>query len=118
MRPKFSTHLLDETVKRERKEREELRSYLIKRLFDILDKLSLEVPFKEAYLFGSIAKPYRFLKDSDIDIGFVGLRDKDFFKVMSFISREIGVDVDVIQLEGHKLTEKIKKEGIKWIKKN
>ncbi|MEW6102643.1 MAG: hypothetical protein AB1630_02300 [bacterium] len=118
MKQGFSTHLLDEAIERQRQEQEELRLYLIKKLFAILDKLNQEVFFKEAYLFGSIDKPHGFLKNSDIDIGFIGLRDEEFFNVMSYLSREIGIDVDVIQLEGHRLSEKIKKEGIKWMRKN
>jgi len=118
MSTRFSTYLLDEVIERERDEREKLRFHLIEKLFDTLRKLQLEISFKEAYLFGSIAKPFKFSKDSDIDIGFVGLMDGDFFKAMSFISREIGRDVDIIQLETHRLAEKIKKEGIKWIRKD
>ncbi len=53
---------------------------LIKKLFNTLDTLSREIPFKEAYLFGSIGKPYRFSKDSDVDIGFLGLKDEHFLR--------------------------------------
>lgn len=118
MCPGFSTHLLDEAIEKEEREREEMRSQLIRKIFDILKKLHWEVPFDGAYLFGSITKPYQFLRYSDIDIGFMGLKDEDFFKTMSFISRELGRDVDVIQLENHRLTEKIKKEGIQWTGKD
>ncbi len=114
---KFATPLLDQALERERREREELRLRLIEKLFHVLDMLSLEVPFQEAYLFGSIVKPYRFSGYSDVDIGFVGLQNEHFFKTMSFISGEIGVDVDIIQLEGHRLAEKIKKGGIRWTRK-
>jgi predicted nucleotidyltransferase len=114
----FSTTLLDQALEREKKEREELRLQLIEKLFNTLDKLRQEIPFQGAYLFGSIVKPYRFSKGSDVDIGFTGLNDKYFFKAMSFISREVGIDVDVIQLEGHRLAEKIKKDGIRWTRKD
>lgn len=117
MMEKFETDLLDSILERKRREQEEFRLQLIKKLFDTLDKLSQEIPFKEAYLFGSIGKPYRFTKESDVDIGFLGLKDEHFFKAMSFISREIGVDVDILQLENHRLAKKIKKEGIKWTKR-
>ena len=43
---------------------------------------------------------------------------RDFLKAASFISSEIGRKVDVIQLEGFRFAEKIKKEGIKWKPKN
>lgn len=118
MSTRFSTYLLDEVIERERDDCEKLRFYLIEKLFDILRKLQLEISFKEAYLFGSIAKPFKFSKYSDIDIGFIGLMDGDFFRAMSFISREIGRDVDVVQLEEHRLAKKIKKESIQWTRKD
>jgi predicted nucleotidyltransferase len=118
MCPRFSTYLLDEVVERKRKDREKFRLHLIEKLFDTLRKLRVEVSFHEAYLFGSISRPYKFSGTSDIDIGFTGLKAEDFFKAMSFISREIGRDVDVVQLEGHRLAEKIKRDGIKWTAKD
>ena len=117
MNKRFATPLLDLALEREKKAQEELRLQLIQKLFNILDKLRREIPFEEAYLFGSIVRPYKFLEGSDVDIGFIGLKDDHFFKTISFISREVGVDVDVVQLEGHRLAEKIKKDGIKWTRK-
>jgi len=118
MKNRFSTDLLDLILEQEKKEREELRLQLLEKLFNTLDKLHCEIPFEEAYLFGSIIKPYKFQKDSDVDIGFIGLKDEHFFKAMSFISREISRDVDVIQLEGYRLAEKIKRDGIRWTMKD
>jgi predicted nucleotidyltransferase len=114
---RFSTHILDEAIEQKNKKREKLRLQLMEKLFETFDKLSSDISFNEAYLFGSITKPYKFTEESDIDIGFIGLKDEYYFKAMSCISREIRADVDVIQLEGHRLAEKIKKEGIKWIRK-
>lgn len=118
METKFSTYLLDAAIERKRRAREEFRLQLIEKVFNALNKLAVDIPFKEAYLFGSIVKPHKFMKDSDIDIGFVGLKDDHFFRVISFISSEIGVDIDVIQLEGHRLEDKVKEKGIRWIKKD
>jgi len=115
---KFETPVLDIALERKKREREELRLQLIKNLFDIFGKLRQDVPFEDVYLFGSIVRPYKFTEGSDVDIGCTGLRDEYFFKVMSFISREAGVDVDIIQMEGHRLAEKIKKDGIKWTKES
>jgi len=114
MNMKFPTPLLDSSLERKKQEREAFRLEMLGRLFHILERLSEDIPFKEAYIFGSLSKPLKFFEDSDIDIGFVGLADGDFFKAIAFLSREIGKDVDVVQLEGQRLAEKIKKEGIKW----
>ncbi|MEW6482033.1 MAG: nucleotidyltransferase domain-containing protein [bacterium] len=118
MKTKFSTYFLDATIEDKKKKGEDLRVRLIEKVFNALNKLSIEIPFKEAYLFGSIVKQGRFMKDSDIDIGFLGLKDYNFFKAMSFISSEVGVDVDIVQLEGHRLKNKVKKEGIRWIRED
>ncbi len=117
-RMKFSTHILDEFLKRKRSENEKLRQQVIEKINEILEELSKKKLFEEAYIFGSITKPFVFGKNSDIDIAFTGLKDKDFFLVMSTISNELGRDVDVIQLENHRLAEKIKKEGIRWRRKD
>ena len=72
--------------------------------------------FKEAYLFGTTTKPYRFYENSDVDIGFIGLRDEDFFPILAYLSRRLQRDVDILQLEYHHLKDKIKREGIQWMR--
>lgn len=114
----FPTTLLDSAIARKIKTQEELRLKVIKKVFAVLDKLALKIHFDDAYIFGSAAKPFRFYEGSDLDIGFVGLEDKYFFKAMSFISQEAGLETDIIQLEGHRLAEKIKREGIRWKKRD
>ena len=114
---RFSTHLLNRALLREREEREAQRQKQIALVFKALDALSRLISFDQAYIFGSLAKPHRFFKGSDVDIAFVGLKDEDFFQAIAFLSRELGRDVDVLQLEEHPLRDKIVREGIKW-KKN
>ena len=77
-------------------------------------ELGGEIAFDEAYLFGSVSKPFRFSESSDIDIGFVGLDNRHFFKVMSYLSEETGHDVDIVQIEDHRLADKIKRGGVRW----
>lgn len=109
-------YLVTEKKKKEREEAEVLRQKLLCEVKNLLSDFSRVIPFQEAYIFGSLVKPGRFFVDSDIDIAFYGLQDKNFIKAISFLSGHLGRDVDVVQLEGYRLEEKIKKEGIKWIK--
>src|SRR3990172_4375761 len=111
----YITTLLDEAVEKERMERETQRLRLLEKLCDALDRGHKEIDFDDAYIFGSVTKPFRFSEISDIDVGFVGLDDRDFFKMMSYLSAETGVDVDIVQLEDHRLADKVKREGIRWI---
>jgi predicted nucleotidyltransferase len=114
----YVTTLLDEVIEKKRKEREDLRLHVIAQILKAIDGLSGEITFDEAYLFGSVTKPFRFVESSDIDIGFVGLDDRHFFEAMSYLSEEAGRDVDVVQLEDHRLADKIKKGGIRWKRKD
>jgi uncharacterized protein len=110
--------LLDEVIEKNRKRQEEFRLGVIEKILAAIDKLSEEIAFEEAYLFGSVTKPFRFSERSDIDIGFTGLDNRHFFRVMSYISEEAGRDVDIVQLEDHRLAAKIKKGGIRWRRKH
>ena len=109
-----STALLDKAIAEKRESQERLRLRMIRKALKAVDELGKEIAFEEAWLFGSITKPFRFSERSDVDIAFAGLDDKDFFAVMSFLSEKTGHDVDVVQLEGHRLADKIKKGGIRW----
>lgn len=115
---KFSTYLLDKVIAISQEKREQQRAERLAALLTALEQLSKLIPFEEAYVFGSLTKPYRFSPNSDIDIGFIGLRDVDFFPAMAFLSRELGRDVDFLQLEGHRLKEKVISEGIRWKRKD
>jgi len=109
-----STAILDEVIEKEKTDQENQRLNTIRTITRVLDDLSGIIDFQEAYLFGSITKPFRFSEKSDIDIGFIGLSDRDFFKAMSIINEKTGLNVDIVQLEGYRLQEKILREGAKW----
>jgi hypothetical protein len=107
-------HLIAEKRKKGREAAQKLREKLLSDIDEALLELSKLIPFQEAYIFGSITRPHGFLPDSDVDMAFYGLRNEDFFKAISFLSRRLEKDVDVVQLEGHRLEEKIKSQGIRW----
>ena len=113
----FSTYLLDRATRARREANERKRLELLDVALLSLNRLSREVGFEVAYLFGSVTKPYHFSGSSDIDVGFIGLKDEDFFRAMAFLSHELGTEVDIVQLESYRMTGKIKKEGIKWRRK-
>lgn len=106
------TAILNEHREKRRRQAEDLRIQMLARVRTAVSELSKAVYFEDAYVFGSILRP-SFSDDSDIDIAFTALKDKDFFKTMAFLSDRLGRDVDIVQLEGHRLREQIIKEGIK-----
>lgn len=118
MSGRFSTHLLDAVLEKKRKEQDEIWEKIMAQTFAALEQLAQSIKFKEAYIFGSLVKPGQFLPGvSDVDVAVVGLEDADFFPAAAFLSSELGIDVDLIQLERHPLAKTIKEEGIRW-KKN
>lgn len=112
------TYLLDKVLQRKSIERERLRLASIEKAKKILKEMSKSIGFEKVYLFGTITKPYRFSEGSDIDIAFVGLKDEDFFSALAYLSRNLGRDVDILQLEKHRLREKIIREGIVWTRQD
>jgi len=115
----WSTDLLDAALAKKKQKREQLRKQLLALAMQTFDKLAQEISFEQAYIFGSVSRPHGFDELSDLDVAFMGLKDEDFFKAMAFISREVGRDnVDVVQLEGHRLAEKVMREGIPWKRKD
>lgn len=112
------TELLENYLKAVEVKKEEKRLELLRRTLDALDQLSREINFKKAYVFGSVLKKKKFYYDSDIDIAVLGLKDEDFFYFMSRAAEILGRDVDVAQLEKHRLKDKIMKDGLLWIRQN
>jgi len=107
----------DIAIQEKQEKREEERKRILQRTFDALNLLAREVKFSKAHIFGSLVCPYKFRDDSDVDIGFFGLADEDFFRAIALLSNEIGRDVDVIQLENHPLKDRIQTAGIiEWTK--
>lgn len=108
-----------EAVKERSVRNESLRKEALSKIFDAINHLREKIKFDDAFVFGSVARPNSFYEDSDIDIGFINLRDEDFFYSISYLSEKLGREVDVLQLESvKKLYKKVVKEGIKWTKKN
>ena len=98
--------------KKKKLQREVLRKDIIVKIQEAFSELEKTLHFKEVYLFGSVLTPY-FSEDSDIDIAFSGLKNNDFFKAMRLLSDYTGRDIDIVQLESHRLKGKIIKEGVK-----
>ena len=113
----FQFQILEKKLRERKEKSERLRLAILKKIEETLAEASTRIKFDEAYIFGSVTKPGRFGEDSDIDIGFYGLSDQDFFKMAAYLSLELGREVDVVQLEGHRLEQKVKAEGIRWRKK-
>jgi uncharacterized protein len=112
----FKTTLLDQRLRQKQRENEKLRQQTLRRVLDLLPQLATEYRFNHAYVFGSVTKKGRFSPYSDIDIAIEGLDNQQYFKFMADRSGRLEREVDVIQLEKHRLREEIKETCIEWNK--
>ena len=106
--------LLEKALKRKKKIKEKERQRILFNIKIILEKMHNKIPFETAYIFGSITKSDNFNEKSDVDIAFSRLPKDKLFESIAYLSRELMIDVDVIEIERSPLKEKILKEGINW----
>lgn len=115
----MSFWLLDKIIDKKRKEEELERKKLLEKVNCALEELRKKIKFDQAYIFGSITKPYRFIPTSDIDICFSGLDIRDFFRAWSFLSQYLAKDnIQIIRMEEIDFKDKILRSGIRWRKKD
>ena len=102
--------------KKNSEKNEKLRKKAIETISQALKDFKNEFIFEEAYIFGSVTKPYKFKKPSDIDIAFTKLDRDKLFLAVSFLRRYFERNVNVVHLEDVHFQKKIVKEGIRWKK--
>lgn len=112
MTARFSTALLDQAHSRQSQEQEETRLRTLERLRQAVERLP--VPYESAVPFGSITHQRRFGPSSDIDLGVLGLADEHYFIAKRYLEHELSRDVDLIQLEHHRMRDTILKGGSVW----
>lgn len=100
-----------EKLKREEFSRREKKRK--KTLADVLGSLKLYFSSKKVskvYLVGSVLKKGAFYDFSDIDIAVEGLAE-DYFRTVSELETLLDNEVDLVELEGHRLRGEIEKWG-------
>lgn len=112
----FKTTLLDRRLREKQRANEKLRQETLQRVLKLLPQLAARYGFQHAYVFGSVTHKGRFRPQSDLDIAIEGLDDQHYFKFMADLYNRLEREVDVIQLERHRLQEQIKETGFEWTK--
>lgn len=99
---------------KERAEREETRKGALKELDAALKLLSAKYHWHEVYILGSLCRPGRFGRDSDVDIGIDGLASNDLYRFVGELSALLDREVDVVRLEEMRLADAIRRKGKAW----
>ena len=110
--------LTDRIIKEQKADRERERRQVLSSVKDVLEELAPKYRFSRAYIFGSIVKPGKFRRDSDVDIAIFELKDEDFFRLMAEISRKLERNVEICQMEtvDERLRRSIE-EGMLWTRR-
>ena len=91
---------------------------MINKILNALPELSEKYGFEQASLFGSLIRKGRFTKKSDIDIAVSGLPNEVYFKLLCELAEFLGREVDLVEIERLRFSEKILKGGIVWKKQS
>ncbi|QJA06349.1 nucleotidyltransferase domain-containing protein [Thermosulfurimonas marina] len=99
---------------KEKARREALRQKVLSRTQRALGELYSRIPFRRAFIFGSLVRPGAFGDHSDVDIALEGLPPERFWEAVALLSEILEREVDVLPLEEARFRKKIEKEGILW----
>ena len=117
MEEKFDSEAAKEFLlareEKEKKQREEDRKAVLQKVTAILKK-EFKGSAVEAYLIGSILRPFGFSSHSDIDIVLKNYKG-DRFEFWARLEREIGRRIEIIPFETCRFQEFVLKDGLKVI---
>jgi len=103
----FKTTRLDRRWREKRRENEKRRQQTLQRVLELLPRLAQRYGFHHAYILGSVTKKGRFRQNSAIDLAIEGLGDEKYFTFWAEVSDKFNREVDVIQIEKHRLEKNI-----------
>ena len=109
----FDTSLRDKAVRKAAERREQSRLQVIRATESALSELAAGAGIREAYLFGSVTRPYGFRDESDVDMA-VASTVRVSVALAAKLSRRIGREVHIVELDGSLVAERAKREGVLW----
>jgi uncharacterized protein len=116
MSGRFSTEILDLAKQNRREERELLRSATLELLERSLAKSP--IPVEEAFVFGSLVRPFSFDSRSDVDLAVHALDPRDYFSLKTYLEQELQREVDLLEIETCRFSDKIRRTGQRWTRTN
>lgn len=110
----FNTDKLDQILKERATQNENQRQEVLKSVQHWLNDHAETYGVEQAYIFGSLTRPYQFQPHSDIDIAVEQVDPEGMFLMISFLMTDMNRDVDVIDLRKCHFAHKIRETGILW----
>lgn len=110
----FRTDLLDAAQARRRVDDEAQRMETMERIIQWLETEGVQYGMDEAFIFGSVIRPYHFTERSDVDIAVEQMEVEAFFAAMGALSEAVERDVDLVELLKCPFAHRIRQQGVKW----
>jgi hypothetical protein len=114
----YDTSVLDKAIAEKRVRLERKRRETLDRVLKLLDEHGPALGLDQAYVFGSVTDASRYAALSDVDVAVERITPRHFFQMMTIFSSALGCEVDVIELEKCHFAERIRREGIRWTKRD
>jgi hypothetical protein len=115
--PPFRTNILDAALARRREDDEAKRLVAIEQTIHWLETQAAQYRINQAYLFGSVIRPYRFTSHSDVDVAVEQFDPEGFFVAMAALSETLERDVDLVDLSKCPFAHRIRQQGMIWRRK-
>jgi len=114
-RPKpLHTDRLKLALSRRRERNEASRLAVLNQVKDWLASKGKDYGIHQAYIFGSVVRPYHFTEQSDVDVAVDSVLSEYFFDAMAGLSEAIGREVDLVDLSKCHFAERIRQRGLLW----
>jgi hypothetical protein len=110
----FDTSVLDQALSELKARRERDRQSLLHRVRQWLDDHGRQYDLERVYIFGSLVRPNQFTDLSDIDLAVASTAGNQIFAWMAALSRALGREVDIVDLNECHFADKIRGEGMLW----
>lgn len=94
----YPTPLLDKAIANRRQQNEQQRLIVIEQVIRWLESKAQNYGIPQAYLFGSVVRPYGFGRYSDIDLAVETIDPNYFFQAIAKLSERVERDVDLVEL--------------------
>ncbi len=110
----FPTPLLDQLQAQKRQEYEQERLVILVKTQQWLTEHAPRYGIYQAYLVGSLTRPYQFTHRSDVDLAVEQINPDLFFLAVAELSEYLERDVDIINLAQCSFRERLRQGGIPW----
>jgi len=114
----YPTPLLDQIQAQHRQQNEQERLATLAKITSWLESNAHSYGIFEAYIFGSVTRPYGFTQLSDVDVAVEQIHPQLFFPAIADLSEQVERDVDLIELSKCHFSNLLRQKGIKWTAPN